>query len=75
MAGRAVLGTAATVMAVVMTFPVGVRAQVQTLKEFHVADVEDHRSKVMALAEAFPEERYDWSPWREPAPCATCSCW
>ena len=62
MKGRAVLGTAAMVMAVVMTFPVGVRAQVQTLKEFHVADVEDLRSKFMALAEAFPEERYDWSP-------------
>ncbi|HET7132678.1 MAG TPA: DinB family protein [Gammaproteobacteria bacterium] len=37
-------------------------AQVQKLEEYHVADVENLRSKFVALAEAFPEERYDWRP-------------
>lgn len=37
-------------------------AQVQTLKGFHVADVESLRSKFVGLAAAFPEDRYDWRP-------------
>lgn len=37
-------------------------AQVQTLKQYHVEDVENLRSKFVALAEVFPEELYDWKP-------------
>jgi hypothetical protein len=37
-------------------------AQGQTLKEFHVADVENLRTKFLALADALPEDRYDWRP-------------
>lgn len=49
-------------VAVAMTLPPALRAQVQTLKDFHVADVENLRSKFVALAETFPEDRYDWRP-------------
>ncbi len=52
----------ATAVAAVMMLPHALEAQVQTLKDFHVADVESLRSKFVALAEAFPEERYDWRP-------------
>lgn len=55
-----VLSVAAVVLA--MMFPSALRAQVQTLKDFHVADVENLRSKFVALAAAFPEDSYDWRP-------------
>jgi hypothetical protein len=45
--------------------PPALQAQVQTLKELHVADVENLRSKFVALAEAFPEDRYEWRPMND----------
>lgn len=57
---RAAFGTAA--VAVAMMLPPPLSAQVQTLKDFQVADVEHLRSKFVALATAFPEDRYDWRP-------------
>lgn len=60
MGRNAVWGVA--VVAVAMMLPPALRAQVQTLKDFHVADVENLRSKFAQLAMAFPEERYDWKP-------------
>jgi hypothetical protein len=60
MTRNSVLSVAA--VAVAMMFPPALRAQVQTLKDFHVADVENLRSKFVALAEAFPEDSYDWMP-------------
>jgi hypothetical protein len=38
------------------------QGQVQNLKDHHVADVEELRSKFVALAQAFPEDKYDWRP-------------
>jgi hypothetical protein len=38
------------------------QGQVQSLKDHHVADVEELRSKFVALAKAFPEDKYDWRP-------------
>jgi hypothetical protein len=49
-------------VAVAMLLPPALRAQVQTLKDFHVADVENLRSKFVGLAVAFPEDRYGWKP-------------
>lgn len=49
-------------VAVAMMLPPALLAQVQTLKDFHVADVESLRSKFVGLAVAFPEDRYDWRP-------------
>jgi len=54
------LGMAALVAA--LTLPATLRAQVQTLKDFHVADVAELKSKFVGLAKAFPEDRYDWRP-------------
>lgn len=51
---------AAVVAATTYVAPLG--AQVQTLKEYHVENVENLRSKFVALAEVFPEELYDWKP-------------
>ncbi len=42
--------------------PPALQAQVQTLKDFHVSDVDELRRKFVALATAFPEDRYDWRP-------------
>lgn len=52
----------ATAVALAMTAPPALRAQVQTMKEFQVADVENLRSKFVGLAEAFPEDKYEWRP-------------
>ena len=49
-------------VAVAMMLPPALSAQAQSLKDFHVADVEDLRSKFVALATALPEDRYDWKP-------------
>jgi hypothetical protein len=49
-------------LVVAMTVPPALQAQVQTLRDFHVADVENLRSKFVALAVAFPEDGYDWRP-------------
>jgi hypothetical protein len=46
----------------VMMIPPSLSAQVQSLKDFHVGDVENLRSKFLGLATAFPEDRYDWRP-------------
>ena len=54
------LGMAALVAA--LTLPATLRAQVQTLKDFHVADVAELRTKFVGLAQAFPEDRYAWKP-------------
>jgi hypothetical protein len=45
-----------------LTLPATLRAQVQTLKDFHVADVAELRTKFVGLAQAFPEDRYAWKP-------------
>jgi hypothetical protein len=45
-----------------LMFPTALPAQVQTLREFHVADVAEMKSKFVGLANAFPEDRYDWKP-------------
>ena len=37
-------------------------AQVQTLKQYHIADVEQLKEKFVGLADAFPEDKYDWRP-------------
>jgi hypothetical protein len=50
------------VMAVGLLLPAAAHAQVQTLKAWHVADVEEMKSKFVALANAIPEDRYDWRP-------------
>lgn len=50
------------VIAAAMMHAPPLQAQVQTLREYHVANVEILRSKFVALAEAFPEELYDWKP-------------
>ena len=42
--------------------PTALPAQVQTLKEYHVADVAQLREKFIGLANAFPEDKYDWRP-------------
>jgi hypothetical protein len=47
---------------VAMMIPSACRAQVQSLKDYHVADVENLRSKFVGLAAAFPEDLYDWRP-------------
>lgn len=54
----------AAVAAVAMMLPAAGQAQVQvqTLKDFHVADVEELKAKFVGLATAFPEDRYDWRP-------------
>ena len=57
---KASWGTAAVVAALML--PAGLHAQVQTLKDFHVADVAELKSKFVGLAKAFPEDRYDWRP-------------
>jgi hypothetical protein len=57
---KAVWGVAA--VAVAMILPSALRAQVQSLKDYHVADVENLRSKFTGLAVAFPEDLYDWKP-------------
>lgn len=49
-------------VAVAIMLPAALPAQVQSLKDFHVADVENLRSKFVGLAEAFPEDQYDWRP-------------
>lgn len=52
----------AALVAAAMTVPTALGAQVETLKDYHVADVEALRSKFVGLAEVFPEERYEWRP-------------
>ena len=53
---------AAVVATVALLPPAAVHAQAQTLKAYHLADVEEMRSKFVALANAIPEDRYDWRP-------------
>src|SRR5690606_3407396 len=60
MSSRALWTVAAVAMA--MTLPSALPAQVLTLKDYHVADVEELRSKFVALAGAIPADRYDWKP-------------
>jgi hypothetical protein len=60
--GKSAAWGVAAVVAVAMTFPPALRAQAQTLKDHHVADVENLRSKFVGLAEAIPEDRYEWRP-------------
>ena len=57
---NAVWSVAAVVVEIML--PSALPAQVQSLKDFHIADVENLRSKFVALAAAFPEDRYDWRP-------------
>jgi hypothetical protein len=57
-----VWSVAPVAVAVAMMIPSACRAQVQNLKDFHVADVENLRSKFVGLAVAFPEDQYDWRP-------------
>ena len=45
-----------------LILPIALPAQVQTLKDFHVADVENLRTKLVGLATTIPEDRYDWRP-------------
>ncbi len=52
----------AAVVAVGLLVPGAAAAQVQTLKEFHVADVAELREKFVGLANAFPEDKYEWRP-------------
>ncbi len=52
----------AAALAAVMMFPATLPAQVQSLKDYHVADVAELRSKFVALATAFPDSLYDWKP-------------
>jgi hypothetical protein len=52
----------AAAVVVAMMLPTALRAQVQTLKEYHLADVEELKTKFVGLAQAFPEDRYDWKP-------------
>ena len=53
----------AALLAAGLILPIGsAHAQVQTLKAWHVADVEEMKSKFVALANAIPEDRYDWRP-------------
>lgn len=59
---RRKVSRAAAAVVVAMMFPAALRAQVQTLKEYHVADVAELKSKFVALAQAIPEDRYDWRP-------------
>ncbi len=53
---------ALTAAALVLLFPLALHAQVQTMKDYQLADVEALRSKFIALAEAIPADRYDWQP-------------
>lgn len=50
---------AVAAVALTVTFPQALGAQGQTVKQFHVADLERLRSKFVGLAEAIPEDRYD----------------
>ena len=52
----------AAALAVAMMLPAALPAQVQTLKEYHVADVEQLKEKFVGLANAFPEDKYNWKP-------------
>lgn len=53
-------GGAALILALIV--PGSIQAQVQTLKDYHVGAANDLRSKFAGLAEAIPENRYDWKP-------------
>jgi hypothetical protein len=55
----------AGVVAVALMLPLALSGQAQTPKDFHVADVENLRSKFVAMATAFPEDRYDWKPMED----------
>ena len=52
----------AAALAAAMMLPATLPAQVQSLKDYHLADVAELRSKFVGLAQAFPEDRYDWKP-------------
>lgn len=52
----------AAALTAVMIVPAALPAQVETLKDLHVADVAELKSKFVGLAQAFPEDRYDWKP-------------
>lgn len=52
----------AAALTAVMIVPATLPAQVETLKDFHVADVAELKSKFLGLAQAFPEDHYDWKP-------------
>jgi hypothetical protein len=59
---RKAVWSVAVVGVVAIMHPSALPAQVQSLKDYHIADVENLRSKFVGLAEAFPEDRYDWRP-------------
>ena len=52
----------AVVMAVAVSLPSTVSAQVQTMKDFQVADAQDMGEKVAALGGAFDASHLDWRP-------------
>lgn len=49
-------------VAVMLGGPGAVTAQVESMKDFQVGDVEEMGGKFVALAEAFDESQYDWRP-------------
>jgi len=55
-------GWSAVAAVVMLSLPVAVSAQVQSMKDFQVADVEGMGEKFVGLAEAFSESQLDWRP-------------
>lgn len=49
-------------LTLLLALPAGAAAQVQSLKGFHVDDVQTLHDKFVGLAEAIPENQYDWRP-------------
>jgi hypothetical protein len=49
-------------LTLLLALPAGAAAQVQSLKEFHVDDVQTLHDKFGGLAEAISEDLYDWRP-------------
>jgi hypothetical protein len=50
------------VLTLVLALPAATAAQVQSLKDFHVDDVQTLHDKFSGLADAIPEDLYDWRP-------------
>lgn len=60
MGGRVMLSAVAAM--VVIGLPGMASAQVESMKDFQVADAREMGSKFVQLAEAFDESHYDWRP-------------
>jgi hypothetical protein len=60
MVRKVLMGMAVGMM--ILAQPTSVDAQMQSWQDVQVADIEDMQSKFKALAEAFEESQYTWTP-------------